>query len=82
MVYLFENCCRSFGDNNEDYNKPLVHDEVDDILDDYDDGCGDACTWLWYVRALHRLSKQGQKEDEKVEEKKGGGSYFHINYLI
>ena len=56
-------------DNTEDYNKPLDHDEGHDILDDYDDGCGDACTWLWYVRALHRLSKQGQKEDEKVERK-------------
>ena len=62
--------CRSFGDINEDYNKPLDHDEGHDGLDDYDDGCRDACTWLWCVRALHRLSKQAMKEEEKVERRR------------
>ena len=70
-------CCRSFGENNPENGwhaelgyKPAEHsietyDEHDEH-DDHDDECGQSRTWLWYVRALHQLGKQGKMEEEKV----------------
>ena len=70
---MFSYFCRSFGDNDLEISKRnwrLHHPgKRNDDHDARDDDCGQSCTWLWYVRALHKLCRQGKIEEEKVTKK-------------
>ena len=60
-------CFRSTGDNDLEITKRnwRVY-KPSKRNDGHDDDCGQSCTWLRYVRALHQLARQGRMEEEKV----------------
>ena len=59
---------RFYKDNDLDHSRPSVfgYTSGENDHDEYDEECGQSCTWLWYLRAIHQPARQGKIKEAKV----------------